>query len=1793
MHEISRETHYTHRSFPSPNISTLTQDFINKYLNSISSQEQSINMFSQITDLLQKTRDVRRKEIFKEIFESCNQLDELFKKGIQKQKLAELKNKFLLILNHYHQYFTEIDNFSADDLLPISKEPNEILKSLVKDGNLFKRVENLDANEIEKFTSVAKNIIFLFNKLILDFEKNRLTTPGQLETVKENLFLSLQQFPGRETFACLDGLENSAIMTIQSLSYESVLERLFYDKFETIKSHVVAISSIGNEIHAGSFLVYLLNDQESHEFIQKLRNIDSLFRNLNYYTNLSDIFLALEQFKDENFFDQLCDDYKDFYKKYTSAVTQKNPDTGIETTTDNSDFFQKLDLYGIYKDDSPEQNAISDFNRLISNLQSRFKAIELKTLNLDNNFFLEESSEQEERLISYEKFKIKLAKAINLEFPRLYPKYFDQQRIDFFKYLPAKKDLFHDSKPDYLDPNKIKNLLDLFEVINDTDSQEVKKQKLEKTASGLFVLRQIAINANSLEISFARNGEEYYAYQNFYYIYFFKEFVRQKGENFFDFFYRNQENAKKYSLPNLANILNFFKSEEKKIEHVSAYLDSDYHSEQSKKIITLKKAIDFGDLEGLNNCLASWSALEICNFLKSSMDQNALYNQGVIQIFCLNFQSAISRTVITDELQQLKNLLILDQNNFFEKSLTNKKPILTDFIIDFLKFDIADISNNIIIVEKMLGLLISHKKLNLTHKLLSVLIDGANDFNRDQIREFLVNYDILFELAKNNELANFEKVLSFILPYAQPDFFENFSDRFIDYFSTKGNKEFLEILFKAGIDINQVDKDGISPIIKACENGNVEVVKFLLEKNASLAVFNKLKKSPVEIACMLGHGKLLEFLLSHYKAPLEHIDSSGNTLLHLACKSGNIECVRLILAKNNIKTTNEKNALELAKALNIACEHNFSGIAKLLIQRQAHLVDNPNDLSALETASKFGKTQTLKLLLDFEETINQFDIKINSAFYFACHNGYVEIARLLLEKGANSNQVDINGDTPMIIATKNGQGEIVRVILEDNLLTGFDKISSITESLKIAIQNGNIEIIKIFFEYGIDLNLDDLRADSNPEISDLAELFSNQKNLDERNKILENKKISKLYSQYLSERSTKNPSNPKPKESSRSLTSPIDQYQQFLVKELNKTIELLLFVDFYFDQFPEDSPRYFDKIYYILKIASQNNQVDPRVAFEVVNVLLISSKDQESLRTILKELIKSYSIDESKRHSQLGLDLILKERIAEILTSPKRIDDGEVIEYILNTFYKILNESPDLREIKLKYDSESDKIFSIKLSMDSRSIFYKMIDPTMNNLKYGFHFLNHACVDGNIKTVKLLLQNGANPNNSSETLESPLVSAIKNNNVEIVRLLLSYKADVDLKSILKDPPILIACAKNNLEIVKLLLENQADVNQLNITNQSPLAFACSLGNIEIAELLIKKDANINQQDYFGISPLSYACLNNHRNITKLLLENGADPNKSDTNSTSPLLYSCSRGNFEMVKILLEYGADPNTINEETKSYLSENHHYRILNLLEIYKSYSNYFPINSQRLLSSSTHEISLESPIDLDRENYQKTLKDELIKTLKFLSCVNSHLVKNPSSNFYKTTSSMLEIAVKNNQIGLTTHSIIKDLIEDRRSEENIKLLLKDLLASQKIDHENYSQSQLEEIADQTVNQIISSKTQNEDLTQELEHSSFYQRSVEEKTKVKNILNTLTQELSRTELDIDLYYKRLLTKKFTTELTQQSTKEALFDIKSTFQAMINSSKEKLFLEEPSRSINPQNNQSLRRARCSPGCSIS
>ena len=252
-------------------------------------------------------------------------------------------------------------------------------------------------------------------------------------------------------------------------------------------------------------------------------------------------------------------------------------------------------------------------------------------------------------------------------------------------------------------------------------------------------------------------------------------------------------------------------------------------------------------------------------------------------------------------------------------------------------------------------------------------------------------------------------------------------------------------------------------------------------------------------------------------------------------------------------------------------------------------------------------------------------------------------------------------------------------------------------------------------------------------------------------------------------------------------------------------------------------------------------------------------------------LLEALQILQMKHH---GISYIT-ESVKILLVFGAKWEKKKVLEKLMTPYHIACYAPDDQNEILDLLIKSSDKI-----SLNNRDA-------------RGCSALMYAVQHGNIKCLKSLIANGADPNvgvnKRFSDMLNPLITSIKR--------------------LHPTSPFSVSASH---EILDLLLENSSDINKCCSFKRTPLMYAASVGSIECVRKLINRGAWLDATDCEGKAVWAYAALSGSVEILRCLFEHGIDKDSSDKQGRSVLFWAVKSRNVESMRYLLNEGVSMGT-----------------------------------------------------------------------------------------------------------------------------------------------------------------------------------------------------------------------------------------------------------------------------------------
>jgi ankyrin repeat protein len=192
----------------------------------------------------------------------------------------------------------------------------------------------------------------------------------------------------------------------------------------------------------------------------------------------------------------------------------------------------------------------------------------------------------------------------------------------------------------------------------------------------------------------------------------------------------------------------------------------------------------------------------------------------------------------------------------------------------------------------------------------------------------------------------------------------------------------------------------------------------------------------------------------------------------------------------------------------------------------------------------------------------------------------------------------------------------------------------------------------------------------------------------------------------------------------------------------------------------------------------------------------------------------------------------------------------------------------------------------------------------MKKPKYSVNPLAVAAKNGDLKTVKQLIAEGADINRSCplhaaiKGLQFPIDNDIKQDPISVIKELIAAGADVNRVDSCGDTPLHVAAHTGSKTVCQILIEAGADVNARDGVGRNALFFVTTYSDSAILNLLIAKGSELNYWDRWGQTVLDLALQKNQVPAVFRLLEEGAQ--RSSEIAQTKLFY-------ELIDVVEGYG----------------------------------------------------------------------------------------------------------------------------------------------------------------------------------------------------------------------------------------------------------------------------------------------
>jgi len=225
--------------------------------------------------------------------------------------------------------------------------------------------------------------------------------------------------------------------------------------------------------------------------------------------------------------------------------------------------------------------------------------------------------------------------------------------------------------------------------------------------------------------------------------------------------------------------------------------------------------------------------------------------------------------------------------------------------------------------------------------------------------------------------------------------------------------------------------------------------------------------TPLHVACRYGNAEIVKLLLSMSVDVDAVYGIHGVTPLYDAASGGYERIVKLLLEKD--ANVNASGGRSFMNSLGAAAMGGHEGIVKLLLEQGADVNGQGGYIgNALQGAACQGHEGIVKLLLENGADVNAQGGFYGSTLQGAATRGHEGIVKLLLEEGAEVNAADYFHDSALQAAAYEGHERIVKLLLEKGAEVNGEP--GLHGTALQAARSRHEHIVKILLEKGAEVN---------------------------------------------------------------------------------------------------------------------------------------------------------------------------------------------------------------------------------------------------------------------------------------------------------------------------------------------------------------------------------------------------------------------------------------------------------------------------------------------------------------------------------------------------------------------------------------------------------------------------------------------------------------------------------------------------------------------------------------------------
>ena len=231
---------------------------------------------------------------------------------------------------------------------------------------------------------------------------------------------------------------------------------------------------------------------------------------------------------------------------------------------------------------------------------------------------------------------------------------------------------------------------------------------------------------------------------------------------------------------------------------------------------------------------------------------------------------------------------------------------------------------------------------------------------------------------------------------------------------------------------------------------------------------NKKKQTYLHLVCKSGNISAFDYLMNIYRFDYKEKDKDHKTILSYAIASNNYDLFKTVFNLfNHDKIKMNFKDIDGNTLLHEAATTNNINVVDLLVKTNEIDLEARNtcEETMLHIAIRFGDLDFIKHIVSYGVDVNVQDDDNYAPLHIACtRNKYSIVEFLLSLETIKINIKDRNGRTPLIYACEKNLNQMAKLFIRSKNIDLTSKGSKGNSILQIFCKNGNYEMVKYVYE---------------------------------------------------------------------------------------------------------------------------------------------------------------------------------------------------------------------------------------------------------------------------------------------------------------------------------------------------------------------------------------------------------------------------------------------------------------------------------------------------------------------------------------------------------------------------------------------------------------------------------------------------------------------------------------------------------------------------------------------------------